>query len=48
MGYSMKDNNGLLFFDDSSKGKEIDFNIPYNKERKSIFYEFNEAGYWVE
>ena len=42
MGYSMKDNNGLLFFDDSSKGKEIDFNIPYNKDRKSIFYEFNE------
>lgn len=38
----MKDNNGLLYFDESSRGEEICFNIPRNSEKKSIFYKFKD------
>ena len=36
----MKDNNGLLWFNESSKGQEIEFIIPGTKQRNSTFYEF--------
>ena len=40
MGYGMKDNNGLLYFDETSKGKEIKFIIPGNEPPSSDFYNF--------